>query len=1265
MKSKLFKKTVASVATLAMVAQLGFVLPASAETTNLYSQDYESIADTDALKNGGGWKSENYLDGVTLGTDNSKYVQYTVGSQNTRSATSDFEVSLADYDEYAVEFDLALTKSNKENVQFVVATGTKPTKNVGMDSDYIFKIDMAGNTTNCTINDVEAATVTLEDSKWYHYCILVDKTQSLATVNILDGDEKVVDKLLVPVRGAQDKITGILFLSGRYNSVMKLDNIVVRTTDDNDEFAEKGEETLSKVEFVSEINEKITQPSEDAPVSKPVTIKATGIYGGDLTDACEYEWSVTGLDNEDGYISLTKETGTGLGTEGEAPDGATAYFNVRNGVSNWFGKVNVKVKYLDDEISISTPFAVIGASGESNNLAPSLGYPVEMNEYDDALVGYAATSNGVNTQDIVLNNWSIYGSNGSRTLTLNKDEDGTKYLRFASNGGGGSTVGVYQLGDQSEQYIIDMKVRFTGGSMAFGHYYNTANNGDSNPSWTASYGSGALTVGTQSITGLNASDWYRVVISADESVGTYWAKVYTAGGELVGETDPESLNTALQTNNKGATVEGGLMAYKLSQKYFCFQGTYPVDLASFKIYYPTISSISVNSEMDTISVPTGVEDEDSSLNSDGTIKYNAVTKKATVTVNDVTEASLIVAEYAKGNTLSNISVTPITFTDGAAVVEDFELPSGCKLFVWNGFESIKPLVETAGEYEAAVDSVVMDLTAVIKDTDGFEVTGNVTWDIDVDDEAVTLEETGAQKAKLTISKGAPAGAVTITARKGSASVEKVINLTTTGNTITFTKSTASLTIPFTGEEAVSADFEAQTTDKDGNKVEYALDKDGNATQTPAAVTLTVLDKNLNDITANMPTGIAFDAQTGKLTVSDTAKSNVIYIKATNNDEIPLSRTVMVNIHGLSFAFGSDAPADDSYTQVTSANAYSEKLGYGFADASVVTDAAVNVTGTADYRFKVKVPNGNYVVNVNTSAESVTSEVVESVSATTGISKSGASFKVAVCDEVLDLTFPSGATLSSIAITQDTAKTAQEKPSVYAIGDSTTNNTGNGAKSWGNCVNGGVVLPNSFSSFSNNGMAGRDSVSFYNQGRVETVLLSVCPGDYVTVNMGINSKETNEGASYSTLLDEYYVQGIIQRGGIPVIVTATPQGPVGSYTGNYNSSTGVFTCNRGTGARNGVLRSIAQKYNLNIIELGYYFDEYFNDINDEYLAAYNAENSTSYTTVLELVQSWYVDHNHYKEPLGNVIGQYILDCLAEIAGGSTDFNHANDPHINER
>ncbi len=211
-----------------------------------------------------------------------------------------------------------------------------------------------------------------------------------------------------------------------------------------------------------------------------------------------------------------------------------------------------------------------------------------------------------------------------------------------------------------------------------------------------------------------------------------------------------------------------------------------------------------------------------------------------------------------------------------------------------------------------------------------------------------------------------------------------------------------------------------------------------------------------------------------MTVQAGAVSKVLYVKAvaTVGDETLTSR-VKVNVHGLYFAFESNDPVRRQLYKGKAADAYSDKIGYGFDDTSVVTSEESDVKGTAAYRFKAKVPNGNYVVKVTTSSATMTSEVVEGVAATTGITKDkGTQFNVAVCDGVLDLTFESGSTLSDLIITQAAAKAALAKPAVYAIGDSTTNNNASGNISWGNRVGNGVAVPDTFSSFSNNGMAGR-------------------------------------------------------------------------------------------------------------------------------------------------------------------------------------------------
>ncbi len=1288
MKGK-FKKLIAGAAVLAMAAQFAFVLPASAVTSLPYTQDYESVTDPKTV-----WTpSPNYVDGLTLGTDKTNYIQYTTGSNNSRGATSDFEdLDLTGHEYYVVEFDMALTNSNTDNSSFGILTGGMPGANAAVSGNYLFKIDMTKGGV-MTFNDISTATVTQTDSTWYHYEIIVDTTKRLvsATISPESGD-KLVDKLVLPINGdVTNKITGIHFLSGRYNSVMKFDNFTVREKTDDDTFGEVAEETMSKVEFVSQVNTAIVNPplgAENA-VHKKIEVKVSGIYGTDLSnaDGIEYEWTTTGLsggdgeDPEDGYISLTKEPGSGDGdlggTEGEAPTSTdnVAYFNVRNGVSDWFGSVNVKITYKGEEKTLSTPFATLRSAIAGDNLAPQPGYPVDMSAYKNSLVGYKVGGQNETYRDVVLNNWTIAGSNGARTLELKKDDtDGTKYLQFSTGGGtSGSTVGSYLLSNQANQYITDVKIRFTGGTGGFGHYASTANNGNANPSWTVSFTGTGLTLNGQSVvdSGMSKDEWYRIVVSADETAKVCWAKVYKNDGMLLGEAEDISINTANAKQKDGKTDEDpATPCYTLDQKYFCVTGGFPVDLASFRIYYPSIGNITINTQggAEQLQVPAPDESDagDNPIGESGVYTYDRVAKKLTVTKADVTKATLIAASY-DGTKLTNVKTSDLTFTDSKAVLNNYVLESGAKLLMWDGLDTMEPIDNAPVTYTATpLPDAELELVAMPKTAEGYTITGAVTWEINSDDDTIQIvpDSTDSHKAKLVVKEGAPAGPVTVTARSGSANATKDINLTTSGNSIAVTAPVTSLTIPFTGGENATAEFTAKTVDKNGDDVQFAMGENGEPTETASTITYKVLDKNYTDITDTLATalpGVTFNVADGKatLTVTSAAKPARIYINAINNDATPLSRAIPVNIHGLSFSFGTGEP-EEGYTQVTKADSYSDKAGYGFENASMLTDGSDKVTGSAAYKFMVKVPAGNYTVTANTTSTATYSEKPEGISTVLGVSKSGASYKVAVVDGILDLTFAANSDLKSLSIAQDTAKTELDKPAIYAIGDSTTKNNANGNISWGNVAESqsGVTLPTAFSSFHNHGMAGRNSIDFYNEGRIEAVLLAVNPGDYVTVNMGINGRESNE--EFLGVMDDYCVQGIIQRGAIPVIVTATPDGPVAgsapSWNGDYDASTQKFTNNRGTGARNGLLRKIAQDNNLNIIELGFAGEDYFNTLQTGVAPVGDGQ------TPLEYVQSLYGDHNHYKEPLAKWIAEYLFDCLEKIAGGDPSFNQAQDEHI---
>ncbi|MCH5209765.1 MAG: hypothetical protein J1F01_02250 [Oscillospiraceae bacterium] len=577
--------------------------------------------------------------------------------------------------------------------------------------------------------------------------------------------------------------------------------------------------------------------------------------------------------------------------------------------------------------------------------------------------------------------------------------------------------------------------------------------------------------------------------------------------------------------------------------------------------------------------------------------------------------------------------------------------------------SITSDVDVVAVPEAGATNEVA-LRAICKTADGMNLTGAVEWSLAEEYDGVELVK-GTQTATLKISENA-SGTIKVTASMSGKSAEKEITITSSKNRVAFTTKTSSITIPFEGSPAATGEFLADTITPDSpngtndTDIEYTfLDKTG-------AVALEPLP---NGITSSV------DPDTNRLTISVAAGATpaVFYVKATQKSGDGLSAKTQVNVHGLSYSFGTDEVEGD--TQVTSKSLYTETLGYGFESTTGLTDAADKVTGTAAYKFKAKVPNGNYKVTVNTTSASMQAEIIDEANKldsnanVAGITKSGENFNVAVCDGVLDLTFAANSSVTSLSIAQIAPGESRDKPKIYAVGDSTTQNE-NGALSWGSyTARNASIVPERFSSFSNNGKSGANSISFYDNGLMEAILLDIREGDYVTVNMGVNTirDSKNDSNVFEMIVDQYFVQAIIDRGGIPVITTSTPVGYNSDPTKGWTeTSDGKINCNRGTGARNGILRKLAQKYELNIIELSYYGEDYINRMLTELdVDEYNSANGTEYTSTLEIVRSWWADHNHYKEQLGKVLAEYMMGCLDTIASGKDDFSYEKDPHISEQ
>ena len=198
----------------------------------LYQEDYEDKEEVT------GWTAK-YLPPMSIATGDAtygKYLQIDLGSTATRYAYTRLSgVDVSGCLSYNIEFDLAIKPGNTDRVEFCVMSknGTNPTNNwdnyasINSNANMLFDITAADkNSTSFIVNGTDTAT-TLASGTWYHYTLEVDRTANTVKWSVSNGDSGT---FTLP-DGTSSEFDGFYFVAGRYNSVIKLDNIRIYQTD--------------------------------------------------------------------------------------------------------------------------------------------------------------------------------------------------------------------------------------------------------------------------------------------------------------------------------------------------------------------------------------------------------------------------------------------------------------------------------------------------------------------------------------------------------------------------------------------------------------------------------------------------------------------------------------------------------------------------------------------------------------------------------------------------------------------------------------------------------------------------------------------------------------------------------------------------------------------------------------------------------------------------------------------------------------------------
>lgn len=315
---------------------------------------------------------------------------------------------------------------------------------------------------------------------------------------------------------------------------------------------------------------------------------------------------------------------------------------------------------------------------------------------------------------------------------------------------------------------------------------------------------------------------------------------------------------------------------------------------------------------------------------------------------------------------------------------------------------------------------------------------------------------------------------------------------------------------------------------------------------------------------------------------------------------------------LKFDFGPGQVAD-GYLGVRAPFAYSPELHYGFADPSRVGagDAGTGDPLKSDYlmpkdtTFNVDLPSGDYAVTVTAGDANGASETAVSVEGMTvpkiALTSKPAgeyleqTFEVALVDGQLNLAFAGSAPkIAGIAISKLPERTAGDKPTVYIAGDSTVQTYD---PYWQPQAGWGQMIPRFFSpdiSFSNQAIGGRSSKSFLLEGRLDSILRSIRPGDYFLIQFGHNDATVSIPERYASPSDykmylRTYIEGARQRGASPILVT-----PVGRR--DYNPDTGLFNVSFPEYVN--AMKELAAEMDVPLVDLSTLSREYYDTIGPE-------------------------------------------------------------------
>ncbi|WP_402462411.1 rhamnogalacturonan lyase family protein [Isoptericola aurantiacus] len=256
-------------------------------------------------------------------------------------------------------------------------------------------------------------------------------------------------------------------------------------------------------------------------------------------------------------------------------------------------------------------------------------------------------------------------------------------------------------------------------------------------------------------------------------------------------------------------------------------------------------------------------------------------------------------------------------------------------------------------------------------------------------------------------------------------------------------------------------------------------------------------------------------------------------------------------------------------------AYDAENRLGFVDTTPVTatdrggDNALrgDLVTAGGAELVVDLPNGDYTVDlIAGDAEAATDVAItaEQMAKVQQTEKAAGeylemSFDIALVDSQLNLQIAgSAANVNALTITRQDERSEGDRPTVFVTGDSTVQTYD---EYWAPQAGWGQMIDRFLSddvTVDNHAIGGRSSKNFISQGRLDTVLNQIRPGDYLYVQFGHNDNSYGVDDRWAAAGDYYYylqtyIEGAVQRGAQPIIVTPVSRLAYDEATGEFDVS----------------------------------------------------------------------------------------------------------------